>query len=134
MADYIACDAPISRWDGATHFSHAGRNPKVEPPTVIIPDRPTDQEIAAARFRPNGHVVRIHRSLDPAGDIPREAVIGAWRVDGRGRIVGDFIVNPDYDPVRWPDDSVEDVVVEEGWPGLRRITQWIGKMLDRMGF
>ena len=49
-------------------------------------------------------------------------------------IVGDFIVNPDYDPVRWPDDSVEDVVVEEGWPGLRRITQWMGKMLDRMGF
>jgi hypothetical protein len=100
---------------------------------LIVPDRPTDQEMYAARFRPGGHVVRIHRSLDPAGEVPREAVIGVWRVDGRGRIVGDFIVNPDYDPVRWPDDSVEDVVVEEGWPGLRRITQWIGKMLDRIG-
>jgi hypothetical protein len=101
---------------------------------MIVPDRPSQQEMMDARFRPGGYVMRIHRSLDPGGDIPREAVLGAWQVDGRGRIVGDFIVNPDYDPVRWPDDSVEDVVVEESWPGLRRITRWFGGLLDRMGF
>lgn len=100
---------------------------------MIVPDRPNEQEMMAARFRPGGYVMRIHRSLDPAAEIPREAIIGAWRVDGRGRIVGDFIVNPDYDPVRWPDDSVEDVVAEEGWPGLRRILRWIGGLLDRIG-
>jgi hypothetical protein len=44
--------------------------------------------------------MRIHRGLDPAGEIPREAVIGAWRVDGRGRIVGDFIVQ--VEAGRWP--------------------------------
>jgi hypothetical protein len=101
---------------------------------MIVPDRPTEQEILAAINRPGGHVLRIHRSLDPQGEVPREAVIGAWRVDNRGRIFGDFIVNPDYDPVRWPDESVEDVVREESWPGLRRIVQWCGRMLDRMGF
>jgi len=100
---------------------------------MIVPDRPTAEEIAAARFRPGAFLPRIHRSLDPAGEVPREAVIGVWQVDGRGRIVGDFIVNPDYDPVRWPDDSVEDVVAEEGWPGLRRIVRWIGGLLDRIG-
>ncbi len=105
-----------------------------QPGFMIVPDRPTDEEMMAARFRPGGVVMRLHRSLDPAGEIPREAIIGAWRVNGRGRIVGDFQVNPDYDPVRWPDASVEDVVMEEGWPGLRRIMQWLAKMLDRMGF
>ncbi|MDF3075178.1 MAG: hypothetical protein K0S54_2845 [Alphaproteobacteria bacterium] len=101
---------------------------------MIVPDRPTEQEIMAAIQRPGSYVLRLHRSLDPAGEVPREAILGAWQVDGRGRIVGDFIVNPDYDPVRWPDDSVEDVVAEEGWPGLRRITRWFGGLLDRMGF
>lgn len=101
---------------------------------MIVPDRPTEQEMMAALMRPDGYVMRIHRSLDPAGEIPREAIIGAWKVNGRGRIVGDFIVNPDYDPVRWPDPSVEeDAVIDDGWPGLRRIGQWISKMLDRAG-
>lgn len=86
----------------------------------------------AALMRPGGYVMRIHRSLDPAGEIPRDAVIGAWQVDGRGRIVGEFIVNPEYDPVRWPDPRVEDVVEDDSWPGLRRIGRGISRLLDRL--
>ena len=97
---------------------------------MIVPDRPTEAEIAAAVWRPDSYLPRIVRSLDPEGEVPREAVIGMWRVDGRGRIVGGFIVNPDYDPVRWPDDSVEDVVTDGAWPGLQRLLRWMARLFE----
>ena len=99
---------------------------------MIVPDRPSAAEIETARWRPDGYVYRIVSSLDPQGEVPPDAVIGAWRVDGRGRIVGGFIVNPDYDPVRWPDASVEDVPADaSAFPGLQRILQWLGRLFDR---
>ncbi len=98
--------------------------------TMIIPDRPTEAEMAAAVWRPNSYLPRIVASLDPGGEVPREAVIGLWRVNGSGRIVGEFIVNPDYDPVRWPDASVEEDYVEDSWPGLRRLLRWIGRLFE----
>jgi len=97
---------------------------------MIIPDRPTEAEMAAAVWRPNSYLPRIVASLDPGGEVPREAVIGLWRVNGSGRIVGEFIVNPDYDPVRWPDASVEEDYVEDSWPGLRRLLRWVGRLFE----
>lgn len=47
---------------------------------------------------PNGSVSRIARGFDPDGAIPIEAIEGAWRVDGEGRIAGKFLKNPRYDP------------------------------------
>lgn len=100
---------------------------------MIVPDRPLPEEIEAARWRPDGYVVRIVRSLDPAGEVPPDAVIGAWPVDGRGRIAGPFIVNPDYDPVRWPDASVDaDAIEETAFPGARALAGLLGRLMRRM--
>ncbi len=35
---------------------------------------------------------------DPNGDVPPEAIIGAWQVNTRGKIYGDFRPNPNYRP------------------------------------
>ena len=51
---------------------------------------------------PGGWVYHIAGQFDPADAVPREAIVGAWKVDPQGRIVGDFIENKNYDPVRWP--------------------------------
>jgi hypothetical protein len=63
---------------------------------------PLPGEISAARSNPNEWVYRIAGDFGPNESIPPEAIVGAWKVDARGRIVGEFVVNKNYDPVRWP--------------------------------
>jgi hypothetical protein len=64
--------------------------------------RPARGEIEEAKRYPNGCVYRISGHLDPNGLVPPEAIAGAWRVDASGNIIGEFVANPNYDPVRWP--------------------------------
>lgn len=64
--------------------------------------KPYPGEIAEARRYPNGRVYRIAGDFGPDDAVPPEAIVGAWRVNERGAIVGSFIDNPNYDPKRWP--------------------------------
>ena len=60
--------------------------------------KPTPEIIALARRHPNGHVYAIEGKFGPSDDVPPQAIKGAWKVDGQGNIVGDFIPNPNYRP------------------------------------
>jgi hypothetical protein len=64
--------------------------------------RPSRGEIEEARRYPSGFVYRVSGHLDPNGHVPPEAIAGCWKVDAAGNIVGEFIPNPNHDPVRWP--------------------------------
>ena len=66
---------------------------------------PLPGEIAEARFNPGGWVYRVAGSVGPSDAIPPEAIMGAWKVDHRGRIDGDFIAYGKYDADRWPAES-----------------------------
>jgi hypothetical protein len=55
---------------------------------------PSEEAIAEARRHPNGWVYQITGSFGPNDAVPPEAIMGAWRVDGTGNIVGQFIPNP----------------------------------------
>lgn len=63
---------------------------------------PYPGEIEEAKRFPNCSVYRIAGHFAPTDDVPREAIIGAWKVDAKGIIIGEFIRNPNYDPIRWP--------------------------------
>ncbi len=60
---------------------------------------PLTEEIReAARKRPGGWVYAIDLEHEGSGTVPRRGIIGAWRVDGLGRLTGEFRHNPDYVP------------------------------------
>jgi hypothetical protein len=51
--------------------------------------KPFPGEIKEARLHPNGWVYRISAKVgDPNGRVPPEAIVGAWKVDEHGMIVG----------------------------------------------
>ncbi len=58
--------------------------------------KPTSGEIKEALSFPNGWVYCIHPNYSADGDVPPTAIIGAWKVDANGKIVGDFIHDPNY--------------------------------------
>lgn len=64
--------------------------------------KPLPGELQEAKRHPNGWVYRIAGRFGPDDGVPPEAIVGAWRVDAHGDIVGDFIQNERYDPQRWP--------------------------------
>jgi hypothetical protein len=63
---------------------------------------PYSGEIEEAKRFPNGNVYRIAGVFGPSDEVPPDAIVGAWKVDAHGNIVGDFIRNRNYDPNRWP--------------------------------
>jgi len=65
-------------------------------------EEPLPGEVEAARRQPNGWVYRVAGSFRDGEAVPPAAIVGAWRVDAQGRIVGPFQRNPNYDPQRWP--------------------------------
>jgi hypothetical protein len=68
-----------------------------------VNEKPSPGEIEEAARFPDGYVYRISGKIgDPNGRVPAEAIVGAWKVDASGKIVGDLIPNPNYDPVKWP--------------------------------
>lgn len=58
--------------------------------------KPTLEEIEEAKSQADGWIYRISGDYDPNGAIPPEAIVGAWKVDGSGKIEGQFIPNPKY--------------------------------------
>lgn len=58
----------------------------------------TEEVRDAARRRPGGWVYAVDPEFEGEGTVPRRGIIGAWRVDGLGRLTGEFRHNPDYVP------------------------------------
>jgi hypothetical protein len=63
----------------------------------------TGQEITpdlleAAKKIPNGYVYKLDGQFGPNETVPPEAIIGAWKVNESGNIIGDFIPNQNYRP------------------------------------
>ena len=69
--------------------------------------KPTRDACAEARKHPNGCVCVIEGPYGPNDAVPPEAIIGAWKVDSAGKIVGEFIPNPNYRPRSNKKDIVE---------------------------
>ena len=63
---------------------------------------PYPGEVEEAKRFPNAHVYRIAGCFNAVEAVPPEAIIGAWKVDAQGKIIGGFIRNPKYDSKRWP--------------------------------
>lgn len=58
--------------------------------------RPSEQAKDEALKFPNGYVYVISDEYEGKEDVPSEAILGAWKVDKQGQIVGAFIPNPNY--------------------------------------
>jgi hypothetical protein len=54
--------------------------------------------VREAKLHPNGWVYVIDGDYGPDDDIPPEAIVGAWKVDSSGMILGEFIPNPKHKP------------------------------------
>jgi hypothetical protein len=52
--------------------------------------------IEKAKKFPNGYIYEIDKAFEGEENIPPNAIVGAWKVNGKGEIVGDFIPNPNY--------------------------------------
>lgn len=69
------------------------------------PIKPFPGELEEAKRYPSGWVYRIAGNFDASERVPREAIVGAWKVDLNGNLVGPFQNNPNYDAERWPSSS-----------------------------
>lgn len=58
----------------------------------------TAEVIDAARKNPNGWVYKIDGAFGLDEDVPPESIVGAWKVDERGQLTGEFMKNPKYRP------------------------------------
>jgi hypothetical protein len=67
---------------------------------------PSKELIEAAQHNPNGWVYRVEERADQE-TIPPEAIVGAWSVDEKGKIYGDFIPNPGHIPSEKPQPTAE---------------------------
>ena len=61
-------------------------------------EKPFPGEVDEAKKNPNGWVYRIKGSFGPEEAVPKEAIVGCWKVDAVGKIVGEFIPNPNHVP------------------------------------
>lgn len=57
---------------------------------------PTDAAKEEAKQNPGGWVYQIDGNYGPNECVPPEMIIGAWKVDENGIIVGKFQPNPNY--------------------------------------
>jgi hypothetical protein len=62
-------------------------------------ETPTPEAIAQAKVNPGGWVLVVDAFSGPADQVPAERIRGAWKVDERGIITGDFVPNPKYRPI-----------------------------------
>lgn len=61
----------------------------------LVFDRPFPaHRMAEAAASPEGWVFDIDPSFDLSGDVPPEAILGAWAIDADGQPTGEYLVNP----------------------------------------
>ena len=58
--------------------------------------KPPRNILESAHLHPNEWMYELDGDFAPGEAVPPDAIIGAWSVDYRGRIVGGFIPNPTY--------------------------------------
>lgn len=58
---------------------------------------PPKKAIEEALKYPNGWVYEIDSAFEKNENIPPQAIKGAWEVNEKGVIVGDFVPNPNYE-------------------------------------
>jgi len=58
--------------------------------------KPTKTAKEEAKRNPNGWVYVLDKTFEKEENVPSEAIRGAWKVNSKGKIVGDFIPNPNY--------------------------------------
>ena len=63
-----------------------------------VHEQPSEQAKREAKLHPNGWVYQIVGAYGPGEPVPPEAIAGAWKVDGNGNIIGEFIPNSNYRP------------------------------------
>lgn len=75
--------------------------------------------LAAAAENPGGSVAEIDPTHidDPNGYVPPEAIRGAWLVDGRGKLTGEYQENPRHGV---PQDDFSKLIEPDHWLG------WLG--------
>lgn len=56
----------------------------------------TEEVISAARENVNGWVYKIEGTYSSTEYVPPEAIVGAWKVNEKGDLTGDFFPNPRY--------------------------------------
>ena len=54
--------------------------------------------VEEAKTKPGGWVYEIVGDYSPDDAVPPTAIRGAWKVDDKGAIVGDFLPNPVFEP------------------------------------
>ena len=74
-------------------FARPAPAPQIDPPRL------TAAAIAEAKQNPNGWVYAMDGVADPNGDVPPQRIRGAWKVNSKGEIEGEFIPNPNYRPI-----------------------------------
>ncbi|MGW8390640.1 hypothetical protein [Pseudoduganella sp. HUAS MS19] len=57
---------------------------------------PTPQMIEEARQNPGGWVYQIQGNFGPNDHVPPEAIVGAFKVDAKGELTGEFQANPNF--------------------------------------
>ncbi len=58
--------------------------------------QPSEEAIKEALDHPNQYVYVIDAAYEGKDDIPPDAIVGAWKVNSKGIIEGDFIPNNNY--------------------------------------
>ena len=57
---------------------------------------PSEEAKKEALKNPNGYVYVIEAAYKGDVDVPPDAILGAWKVNEKGVIVGIFLPNPNY--------------------------------------
>lgn len=57
---------------------------------------PPPDVLARARQNPGARIYKLKDRYGTLADAPIHAVLGWWDVDGKGEVLGEFVVNPDY--------------------------------------
>ena len=56
----------------------------------------SDEKFCQVRLLANGWLYKVESEYQFSENVPPNAILGAWRLDSNGEIIGDFISNPNY--------------------------------------
>jgi hypothetical protein len=69
---------------------------KKRPETPRVPHEPTAAMHAEAARNPNGWVYVLDGNFGPNDAVPPQRIVGAWKVDGSGKLTGEYKANHNY--------------------------------------
>jgi hypothetical protein len=57
---------------------------------------PSPEAHEEAKRWPNAQVYKIDGTFGPDEAVPPDRIVGCWKTDSEGNIIGEFIPNPNY--------------------------------------